>query len=82
MHYPSGAERTRAEPRLLTPESWVVSFTEIEAGGNFVTVTYQPPRLNRVGSLHVLTLTHEDAPPDADVGGIPALPDNPISATS
>lgn len=49
-----------------------------------MTVTYEPPRLNKVGSLHALTLTstHEDGPPDADVGRFPALPDNPISATS
>ena len=46
-----------------------------------MTVTYESPRVNKVGSLHAMTLTHEDGPLDADVGGIPALPDNPISAT-
>lgn len=64
------------------PESWMVSFTEIEAGGNFVTVTFEPPRLKRIGSLHALRLTHEDGPPDADVGSRPALPGNPITVTS
>jgi hypothetical protein len=63
------------------PSPRVVSFTQIKAGGNFVTVTYEPPRLNRVGSVHALTLTREDRPPDADIGRIPALPRNPTGAT-
>jgi hypothetical protein len=69
-------------PRILTPASRVISFTQIEAGGNFVTVTYEPPRLNGVGPLHALTLTHEDLPSDADVGSAPVRLVNPISATS
>jgi hypothetical protein len=40
-----------------------------------VIVTYEPPRLNRIGSLHALTLTRE-AGPDADVGCCQALRDN------
>jgi hypothetical protein len=42
-----------------------------------VTVTYELPRLNRIGSLHIaLTWTHE-AGQDADVGTFQALRDNP-----
>jgi hypothetical protein len=70
----------RSEPRILMPASRVVSFTEIEAGGNFV--TYDPPRLKMVGPLHAMTLTHEDRPPDADVGCIRVQVVNSISATS
>jgi hypothetical protein len=58
-----------------------VSFTEIDPGGPFMTVKLEPPRLNRIGSLHALTLTREERP-NAVVGDIPALPVNPISATS
>jgi hypothetical protein len=60
----------------------MLSFTEIEAGGNFVTVKYEQPRLTEVGSLPALTSTREDGPPGADVGRFPVLPDNPTSATS
>lgn len=69
------------EPRILMPTSRVVSFTQIEAGGNFVTMTYEPRRLIRVGPLHALALTHEDRPPDADVGNA-VLVINPISVAS
>jgi len=44
-------------------------------------VTYEPPRLNRVGSLHPLTLTREDAP-NVDAGSFQAARGNPICATS
>lgn len=64
----------------MMPVSRVVSFTEIEAGGNFV--TSEPPRLNMVGLLHAMTLTHEGGPPDADGGSIRVLVVNSISATS
>jgi hypothetical protein len=33
-----------------------------------MTVTYQSPRLNGIGSLHSLALTHEERS-NADVGG-------------
>jgi hypothetical protein len=32
-----------------------------------MTVTYEPPRLNRIGSLHPLASTHEEGS-NADVG--------------
>jgi hypothetical protein len=32
-----------------------------------MTVTNEPPRLNRTGSPHALTLTHQEGP-NADVG--------------
>jgi hypothetical protein len=36
-----------------------------------MTVTYEPPRLNRIGSLHSSALTHEEGS-NADVSSSPA----------
>jgi len=41
-----------------------------------MTVTHEPPRLNRPGSLHVRTLTRKEGP-NADVGGSHAAHGNP-----
>jgi hypothetical protein len=46
-----------------------------------MTVRYEPPRLNRVGSPHALTLIHEEAS-NADAGSFQAAHSNPICATS
>jgi hypothetical protein len=45
-----------------------------------MTVTHEPPRLNRATSLHVRTLTHEEGP-NADVGSSQAAHGNPICST-
>ncbi len=45
-----------------------------------MTVTYGSPRLNRIGSPHSLTLTHEEGS-NADVGSSQAAPGNPIGGT-
>jgi hypothetical protein len=45
-----------------------------------MTVTYEPPRLNRAGSLHALTLTHEEGS-NANVGSFQAAHGNPICGT-
>jgi hypothetical protein len=50
-------------------------------GGPVMTVTHEPPRPKRVGSLHVRTLTHEEGS-NADVGSFQAARLNPICATS
>ena len=44
-------------------------------------VAYEPPGLNRVGSLHPLTLTRENAP-KVDVGSFQEARGNRICATS
>jgi hypothetical protein len=46
-----------------------------------MTVTYEPPPRNRVGSMHVRTLTHEEGS-NADVGSFQAAHGNPICAAS
>jgi hypothetical protein len=46
-----------------------------------MTVTYGPPRLNRVGSLHALTLTLEEGP-NAGAGSFQAAYGNAICGTS
>jgi len=46
-----------------------------------MTVTYEPPRLNRIGSVHTLTLTHQEGP-NADVGSFQAAHGDRILATS
>lgn len=50
-------------------------------GGPVVIVTYEPPGLNRVGSLHPLTLTREDGS-NVYVGRFQTARGNPICATS
>jgi hypothetical protein len=45
-----------------------------------MTVTYESPRLNRIGSLHSLTLTHEEGS-NADAGSSQAAHGNPICGT-
>ncbi len=42
-----------------------------------MTVTHEPPRPNRTGSPHALTLTHQVGP-NADVGSSQAAHGNPI----
>jgi hypothetical protein len=42
-----------------------------------MTVTYESPRLNRIGSLHALALTHEERA-NADTGSSQAAHGNPI----
>ena len=42
-----------------------------------MTVTYESPRLNRIGSLHSLALTHEEGS-NADAGSSQAAHGNPI----
>jgi hypothetical protein len=59
----------------------VLALLRSTRGGLLMTVKLEPPRLKRIGSLHALTLTREERP-NAVVGDIPALPVNPISATS
>lgn len=49
-------------------------------GGTVMTVTYEPPRLNRVGSLHMRTFTHEEGS-NADVRSSQAAHGNLISDT-
>ena len=49
--------------------------------GPVMTVTYEPPRLNRIGSLHSLALTHEEGS-NADVGSSQAARGNPICGTA
>jgi hypothetical protein len=44
-------------------------------------VTYEPPGLNGVGSLHALTLTRKEGP-NVDVGSFQAAHGNPICATT
>jgi hypothetical protein len=44
-----------------------------------MTVTHEPPRLNRIGS-HVLALTNEEGS-NADVGSSQAVHGNPICGT-
>ena len=44
-------------------------------------MTCELPRLERIGSLHVLTLTHGEGS-NADVGSFQAAHGNPICATS
>lgn len=44
-----------------------------------MTVTYEPPRLNRIGSPHALALTHKEGS-NADVGSSPAAHGNPTGA--
>jgi hypothetical protein len=44
-------------------------------------MTYQPPHLNRIGSLHAETLTHEEGS-NADISSFPAARDNPIGDVS
>jgi hypothetical protein len=46
-----------------------------------MTVTYAPPRLNRVGPLHELTLTHEEGS-KAGAGSFQAAYGNSICGTS
>jgi hypothetical protein len=46
-----------------------------------MTVTYEPPRLNRIGLLHALTLAHEEGS-NVDVGSFQAAHGNPICGTS
>jgi hypothetical protein len=46
-----------------------------------MTVTCEPPRLNRIGPPHALTLIHEEAS-NADAGSFQAAYGNPICATS
>jgi hypothetical protein len=45
-----------------------------------MTVTYEPPRLNRIGSPRTLTLTHREGS-DADVGSFQAAHGNLICDT-
>jgi hypothetical protein len=45
-----------------------------------MTVTYEPPRLNRIGSPQALTLTPQEGP-TADVGRFQAAHGNPICGT-
>jgi hypothetical protein len=45
--------------------------------GTVMTVTYEPPRLNRIGSPHALTLTHQEGW-SADIGSSPAVYGNLI----
>jgi len=45
-----------------------------------MTVTYEPPRLNRIGSPHALALTHQEGS-NADVGSSQAAHGNPICGT-
>jgi len=49
--------------------------------GPVMTVTHEPPRLNRIGSVHALTLTHEEGS-NADVGSFQAAQGDRIWATS
>src|SRR5262245_29397543 len=42
--------------RVLAPTSRVVVFLASALGGPVMTVTYEPPRLNRTGAPHALTL--------------------------
>jgi hypothetical protein len=46
-----------------------------------MTVTYESPRLNRIGSLHSLTLTHAEGS-NSDVGSFQTANGNPVCATS
>jgi hypothetical protein len=43
-----------------------------------MTVTYQPPRLNRIGSVHALTLTYQEGS-NPDVGSFQAAHGNPTT---
>ena len=45
-----------------------------------MTVTYEPLRLNRIGSPHALALTNEEGS-NADVGSSQAAHGNPICIT-
>ncbi len=45
-----------------------------------MTLTYEPPCLNRIGSPHVLALTNEEGS-NADVGSSQAAHGNPTSGT-
>ena len=45
-----------------------------------MTVTHEPPCLNRIGSPHALALTHEERS-NADVGSSQAAQGNPTSGT-
>lgn len=45
-----------------------------------MTVTYEPPRLNRIGSPHSLALTHEEGS-NADVDSFQAAHVNPFCGT-
>jgi hypothetical protein len=49
--------------------------------GPVMTVTYEPPRLNRIGSPHALTLTHREGS-NADVGSFHAAYGDLIGDTS
>jgi hypothetical protein len=60
----------------------VIRLTGIEAGGNFVTVTSAPPRLNKIGSQYALTCIREEGPPDGHAGSFQAVRSNPICASS
>jgi len=57
------------------------SVTNIVPGGPFMTVTYQPQRLNMIGSPHALTLTHQEGS-NADAGSFQAAQGNPICGTA
>jgi hypothetical protein len=48
--------------------------------GHVMTVRYEPPRLNRIGSPRALTLTHREGS-DADVGSFQAAHGNLICDT-
>ena len=66
--------------RVLRPRLAGGSVTDVDPGGPVMTVTYGSPRLNRIGSPHSLTLTHEEGS-NADVGSSQAAPGNPIGGT-
>jgi hypothetical protein len=56
------------------------SVTNTGPGGPLMTVMYESPRLNRIGSLHSLTLTHQEGS-NADVGSSQAAHANPNCGT-
>lgn len=66
---------------ICTRLSVVALLTVTLGGGPVMIVAFEPPGLNRVGSLHPLTLTREDAR-NVDVGTFQAARGNSICAIS